>query len=158
MLSSVALTSCSLDTKLSEEVDFTKNPITTVAQLEAGINGVYAQMKSEKYYGNNVIAFSEVRSEGAYSNNKSNRLGNVSGFTLTPTAAYAVDLWFQAYKVISEANRIIEAEYPNGRKRKHDKRSGLCIESTSSFRFSKKLWRAICEQSRFISFRGTLYC
>lgn len=112
MLSSVALTSCSLDTKLSEEVDFTKNPITTVAQLEAGINGVYAQMKSEKYYGNNVIAFSEVRSEGAYSNNKSNRLGNVSGFTLTPTAAYAVDLWFQAYKVISEANRIIEAEYP----------------------------------------------
>lgn len=112
MLSSVALTSCSLDTKLTEEVDYDKNPITTDAELEAGIIGAYAQMKSEKYYGNNIIAFSEVRSENAYSNNKSNRLGNVTSFTMTPTAAYAADTWFQAYKVISEANRVIEANYP----------------------------------------------
>lgn len=112
LFSSVAITSCSLDTKLSEEVDFDKNPISTFAELEAGINGAYARMKTAEYYGNNIIAFSEVRSQNAYSNNRSNRLGNVSGFTMTPTAAYAVDTWFQAYKVISQANRVIEANYP----------------------------------------------
>lgn len=117
ILGSIAFTSCSIDTQLSEEIDYSKTPITNDAELEAAIIGAYAEMKSDKYYGNNIVAFSEVRSKNAYSNNKSNRLGNVSGFTLTPSASYAVDTWFQAYKVISQANRVIEANYAGMGKR-----------------------------------------
>ncbi|MCC9041738.1 RagB/SusD family nutrient uptake outer membrane protein [Myroides sp. M-43] len=111
LCSSVTFVSCSLDPKLTEEIDFDKSPIKNDAELGAATIGIYALMKSNEYYGNNIIAFSEVRSDNAYSNNATNRLGNVSGFGLTPTASYAVGTWTQIYKVVSASNRVIEASY-----------------------------------------------
>lgn len=107
---SISLASCSLDPKLSENIDYGKTPISTNEELQANIIGTYALMASAKYYGNNVIAFSDVRSENAYSDARTNRLGNVSSFGLTTSAKYVAETWQQIYLVVSEANRAIEAE------------------------------------------------
>ncbi|MDR0193818.1 MAG: RagB/SusD family nutrient uptake outer membrane protein [Myroides sp.] len=113
LCSSVTFVSCSLDSELTENIDYDKNPIKNDAELKAASIGVYSLMKAPEYYGNNIIAFSEVRSDNAYSNNETNRLGNVSSFALTPTAKYPVETWTQIYKVISAANRVIDANYPS---------------------------------------------
>ncbi|WP_413511361.1 RagB/SusD family nutrient uptake outer membrane protein [Myroides odoratus] len=106
---SISLASCSLDPKLTENIDYTKNPISTTDELDASLVGTYSLMTSNKYYGNNVIAYSEVRSDNAYSTNRTNRLGSISSFSLTTSARYTAETWEQIYLVISEANRAIEA-------------------------------------------------
>lgn len=106
----VTATSCSLDPTLTNNVDNQIDPITDAATMKAALNGIFARMKAAPYYGRDVIIFSEVRNHYAYSNNRSGRFGNVSGGTLTETAAYASDTWAQIYRAISEANRLLEAE------------------------------------------------
>ncbi|WP_353119225.1 RagB/SusD family nutrient uptake outer membrane protein [Myroides odoratus] len=108
-IASISLASCSLDPKLSENIDYGKTPISTEEELQASLIGTYALMADAKYYGNNIIAYSDVRSENAYSDGRSNRLGNVSSFGLTTSARYVADTWQQIYLVISETNRAIEA-------------------------------------------------
>ena len=108
-MASISLASCSLDPKISENIDYSKEPIKTEAQLSATVVGAYALMTSNKYYGNNVLAFSDARSN-AYSDNRTNRLGNVSAFTINSSARYAAETWEQIYLVISETNRALEAE------------------------------------------------
>lgn len=110
LMAGVSLTSCSLDPKLTENIDYSKNPIKDLEELDAALIGSYALMASQYYYGSNIIGYSEVRSRNAYSDGRSNRQGNVSSFALTPSAAYAADTWRQVYKVISEANRILSAD------------------------------------------------
>lgn len=106
---SISLASCSLDPKLTENIDYEKTPISTVDELEANLIGTYALMAHPTYYGNNIIAYSDVRSDNAYSDGRSNRFGNVSSFGLTTSARYVADTWKQIYLVTSEANRAIEA-------------------------------------------------
>ncbi|MHC5202901.1 RagB/SusD family nutrient uptake outer membrane protein [Myroides sp. LJL119] len=106
----VTATSCSLDPTLTNSVDNQIDPITDAATMKAAVNGIFARMKAATYYGRDIIIFSEVRNAYAYSNNRSGRFGNVSGGTLTETAAYASDTWAQIYRTISEANRVLEAE------------------------------------------------
>ncbi|MGG5505495.1 MULTISPECIES: RagB/SusD family nutrient uptake outer membrane protein [unclassified Myroides] len=109
-MASISLASCSLDPKLTENIDYGTTPISTVEELRANLIGTYALMARPEYYGNNVIAFSDVRSENAFSDGRSNRLGNVSSFGLTTSARYTADTWKQIYLVVSEANRAIAAE------------------------------------------------
>ncbi|QQU03841.1 RagB/SusD family nutrient uptake outer membrane protein [Myroides odoratus] len=108
-MASISLASCSLDPKITENVDYEKNPISTSEELGANLVGTYALMTNPNYYGNNILAFSEVRSDNAYSTNRTNRLGNVSSSALTTSARYTADTWKQIYLVISETNRAIEA-------------------------------------------------
>lgn len=108
-MASISLASCSLDPKITENVDYTKNPISTENELDASLIGAYSLMTSAKYYGNNILSFSEVRSGNAYSTNRTNRLGSLSTFTLAPTHKYTVETWEQIYLVVSEANRAIES-------------------------------------------------
>lgn len=109
-MASISLASCSLDPKLTENIDYGKTPISTVEELSASLVGTYALMARPEYYGNNVIAFSDVRSDNAFSDGRSNRLGNVSSFGLTTSAKYTADTWKQIYLVVSESNRAIAAE------------------------------------------------
>lgn len=106
---SISLASCSLDPKLTENIDYEKNPISTIEELGANLVGTYSLMTDPTYYGNNIIAYSDVRSDNAYSDGRSNRFGNVSSFGLTTSARYAADTWKQIYLVVSEANRAIDA-------------------------------------------------
>lgn len=109
-LASTSFTSCSLDSIDSNTKDNEKNPISSVEELLASLNGSYARMALETYYGRDLIAFSESRSSYMYSTNESGRFGSISGFTILPTHAYSADTWTQIYKVISNTNRVLEAE------------------------------------------------
>lgn len=113
-MASISLASCSLDPKISENIDYTKDPIQTEKQLDATVIGAYALMTDAKYYGNNVLAFSDARSN-AYSDNRTNRVGSISAFTINSTARYAADTWKQIYLVISETNRALESQVPDSK-------------------------------------------
>lgn len=104
------LTSCSLDPKLENSVDNELSPIRTVAELEAGINGSYSRMKSATYYGRDIIIFSESRSAYMYGDGRTGRFDNVSGFNLQAIHSYTKDTWYQIYRMISNTNRVLEAE------------------------------------------------
>ncbi|SHL05394.1 RagB/SusD family nutrient uptake outer membrane protein [Myroides odoratimimus] len=110
VMTGVSITSCSLDPEQSNYKDNEKEPIRNVDDLLAGLNGSYARMTSALYYGRDIIIFSEARSPYMYSDNRSGRFGNISGFTITPGHAYAKETWEQIYKVISNTNRVIEAD------------------------------------------------
>ncbi|EPH08284.1 hypothetical protein HMPREF9713_03236 [Myroides odoratimimus CCUG 12700] len=109
-LASTSFTSCSLDSIDSNTKDNEKDPISSVDELLASLNGSYARMAVETYYGRDLIVFSESRSSYMYSLNSSGRFGNVSGYTILPTHAYSADTWTQIYKVISNTNRVLEAD------------------------------------------------
>ncbi|MEK6450165.1 MULTISPECIES: RagB/SusD family nutrient uptake outer membrane protein [unclassified Myroides] len=103
-----SFTSCSLDPKQSNYQDG-EEPIKTADQLLATLNGAYARMTNSAYYGRDIIAFSEARSQYMYSTNATGRFGSVSGATVQPTHNYSVDTWKQIYKTITNANRVLEA-------------------------------------------------
>ncbi len=108
-----SFTSCSLDPKQSNYQDG-EEPITSSDQLLATLNGAYARMTSSAYYGRDIIAFSEARSEYMYSTNDTGRFGSVSDGTVQPTYNYSVDTWKQIYRTITNANRVIEANLVDG--------------------------------------------
>ncbi|MGL4581833.1 MAG: RagB/SusD family nutrient uptake outer membrane protein [Flavobacterium sp.] len=108
-LASTSFTACSLDSVDSNTKDNEKSPISSEKELKSSLNGSYARMAAETYYGRDIIAFSESRSSYMYSTDGSGRFGSISGFTILPTHAYSADTWEQIYKVISNTNRVIEA-------------------------------------------------
>ncbi|MCC9041740.1 RagB/SusD family nutrient uptake outer membrane protein [Myroides sp. M-43] len=109
-LASTSFTACSLDSIDSNTKDNEKFPIKSVEELAASLNGSYARMAAETYYGRDIIAFSESRSSYMYSTDETGRFGSISGFTILPTHAYSLDTWGQVYRVISNTNRVIEAD------------------------------------------------
>jgi len=131
-MASISLASCSLDPKISENIDYTKEPIKTEAQLSATVIGAYALMTSNKYYGNNVLGFSDARSN-AYSDNRTNRLGSVSAFTINSSARYAAETWEQIYLVISETNRALEAEVEDSAEVKKLKGQAYVLRALAHF-------------------------
>lgn len=108
-----SFTSCSLDAEQSNYQDGDE-PITSSSQLLATLNGAYARMANSAYYGRDIIAFSEARSSYMYSTNATGRFGTVSGFEVMPTHNYSVDTWKQVYKMVTNANRVIEADLVQG--------------------------------------------
>ncbi|MFM9401555.1 RagB/SusD family nutrient uptake outer membrane protein [Myroides odoratimimus] len=109
-LASTSFTACSLDSVDSNTKDNEKFPIKSVEELVASLNGSYARMTAETYYGRDIIAFSESRASYMYSTDDSGRFGSISGFTILPTHAYSADTWAQIYRVISNTNRVLEAD------------------------------------------------
>lgn len=103
-------TSCSLEPSQSNYKDNEKDPIKNKLDMLASLNGSYARMTSEFYYGRDIIAFSESRSTYMYSDDRTGRFGTVSAFSLAPGFSYPKDTWKQIYLVISNTNRIIEAK------------------------------------------------
>lgn len=106
----VIASSCSLDSKQTIYVDNIKDPIKTVEQLKAASVGTYSLMVGSTYYGRDMIIFSEARSPYMYSTGASGRFNTVSGFNILPTHSYSSDTWERIYKVILNANLILEAE------------------------------------------------
>lgn len=109
---SVVIASCSSDSlepSLVQSRDFTLNPPSTVQDLNLLANGMYKRMVAVPYYGRDLIIYNEVRTDNAYSNNASGRFLNVGTGTLTAAAAYPTDTWTQIYRVIANANLIINS-------------------------------------------------
>lgn len=111
---SIVLVSCSedfLEPGLTTSKDLNKaSTITTASDLEAIILGAYDRMNEATYYGRDYIVFAEVRSDNAFSNGRSGRFVGPGQFFLNPTDAYPSDTWLQIYRVIANANIVINAE------------------------------------------------
>jgi len=127
-----SFTSCSLDPKQSNYQDG-EEPITSSEQLLATLNGAYARMTNSAYYGRDIIAFSEARSEYMYSTNATGRFGSISEGTVQPTHNYSVDTWKQIYKTITNANRVIEANQVDGNKVNYYKGQAYILRALGHF-------------------------
>lgn len=116
-LVTISVLSCSKDSlepELSTDRDITTNPISTLTDLEYLANGMYKRMRAAAYYGRDYIIFNEARSDDAYSMGKSNRFITVSEMRVNDGDAYPADTWLQIYRVILNANHIINAQNVTG--------------------------------------------
>ena len=106
------LTSCSEDF-LEPEVTTSKDVetnVNTAEDLEGIILGAYDRMNASTYLGRDYIVYAEVRSDNAFSNGNSGRFVGPGQFFLNATDAYPSDTWLQIYRVIANANIVINTE------------------------------------------------
>lgn len=131
-LGGMVFNSCSLDSEQSNYKD-DSSPISTTDELISTVNGAYAQMTSSTYYGRDVIIYSEARSPYAFSSDRTGRFGNVSGFDLQVSHAYPKDTWLQIYRVITNANKVIEATLEDNQKNGYYKGQAYIIRALGHY-------------------------
>lgn len=100
--------------------DFLEPEVTTSKDVETNVNtsedldgiilGAYDRMNASTYLGRDYIVFAEVRSDNAFSNGNSGRFVGPGQFFLNATDAYPSDTWLQIYRVIANANIVINTE------------------------------------------------
>ncbi len=84
---------------------------------KAAIIGVYTRLQPETYYGRSMILIPEIMSDNAYLSRKnSNRYQSYDRYGVTTNDGYARNLWDGAYRVIVNANLLIQkatvTDYP----------------------------------------------
>lgn len=109
-LSIISCSKESLEPELSTDRDLNTSPISSITDLEFLANGMYKRMRGVPYYGRDYIIFNEARTDDAYSIGSSNRFVTVSEMRVNDGDAYPSDTWLQIYRVILNANYIINAE------------------------------------------------
>lgn len=115
LISTVSCSDDFTDPQLQQTDVIDETPITTLGQLETFMNGTYALMRSQYYYGCNYVVFGEVRgSDEMFSTGSSGRYQTVSQFTMNATDSYASETWKRIYRVISNANIVINATITDG--------------------------------------------
>lgn len=110
----VSCSSDSLEPSLEQSRDFNLNPPSTLSDLQLLANGMYKRMVAVAYYGRDYIIFNEARTDNAYSTGASNRFLNVSQTAVAASAAFPTDTWTQIYRVIANANLIINSNVTVG--------------------------------------------
>ena len=106
------LAACSKDF-LEPEVTTSKDVETnvkTAEDLDGIVLGAYDRMNAATYLGRDYIVYAEVRSDNAFSNGNSGRFVGPGQFFLNATDAYPSDTWLQIYRVIANANIVINTE------------------------------------------------
>lgn len=109
-LSVISCSQDALDPTLSTVRDLDKDPISSETDLMYLTNGMYKRMRAAEYYGRDFVLFNEARTDDAYSAGYSNRFLNVSEMNVQVTDAYPADTWLAIYRVILNANHVINAE------------------------------------------------
>lgn len=84
--------------------------VSTLNDLQGLLNGALNRMTSSTYYGRDYIIFNEVRSDQCYANASSGRFLTPAAMAMGNDDAYAHDTWLQMYRVIANANLIIEQD------------------------------------------------
>jgi hypothetical protein len=105
----ISCSSDSLEPSLVQSRDFNLNPPSTVQDLNLLANGMYKRMVAVPYYGRDIIIFNECRTDNAYSTGASGRFLNVSQTAVPASHAFPTDTWSQIYRVIANANLIINS-------------------------------------------------
>lgn len=109
----VSFVSCSkdaLEPVLAKDRDLTTDPIRSEQDLSFLTNGMYKKMRDVAYYGRDYIIFNEARTDNAYSIGSSNRFVTISEMRVNIGDGYPADTWIAVYKVILNANLIINAD------------------------------------------------
>ncbi|SNR75839.1 RagB/SusD domain-containing protein [Maribacter sedimenticola] len=81
--------------------------ITKVDNLYSILKGAHNVMTSEEYYGRDLIANNEVRSDNAFSNGNSGRFTTQSQFQYNANTGF---IWDDVYEMMSNANIIINTD------------------------------------------------
>lgn len=110
LLGGLALTSCSKD---FTETQFFQSkqaaPLQTIEELSSFVYGTYARMRVKEYLGAYYLAYAEIRSDEMFNNRRVGRFVNESLYTMTANTSNAQDTWDAIYRVVANANNIINA-------------------------------------------------
>ena len=102
------ITSCSKDfveTKFYQEEQ--AQPLTTVEQLSAFVNGTYVKMRATAYLGRECRAIAEIHSDEVYTTGGSNYFLAESTYSLISTSRTPYDIWRAIYQTVGNANIVI---------------------------------------------------
>lgn len=99
-----------LDMRPQQSV-FTSDVFSSLSTARAAVNGMYSQMQSYSYYGRDAHVIPEVLSDNATRSIKSgNRYTGMNTMTHAATDANVGRMWDQMYRVVNNANAIIDNE------------------------------------------------
>ena len=106
------LSSFSVGCKKSLEIDpqqsiDAESALTTLDNANATLTGVYARLKSARFYGRDLIALPEALSDNGFATNKSGRL--VGEANNNAGAHFTNALWQTSYSGINETNLLLAA-------------------------------------------------
>ncbi len=102
----VGLNACSKDAlePSTEQNKAVEGGIISDANLNGILKGMYSRMTGSGYYGRDLIATNEVRTDNCFANSNSGRFTTQASFTYSPNTGY---FWDDAYRVLANANIII---------------------------------------------------
>lgn len=102
----VACTTDSLDPTLAQSKN-AEGSITKVDNLYSILKGAHNVLTGAGYYGRDMIATNEVRSDNCFSNGNSGRFTTQGEFEYNSNTGF---MWEEAYEVIANANVIINTD------------------------------------------------
>lgn len=102
-----ACTTDDLAPSLEQHKEYLEGSLTNVNNLKSILRGAHERLTSVGYYGRDVIATNEVRSDNCFSNGNSGRFSTQAEFRYNNNTDF---IWNNAYQVISNANIIIGAD------------------------------------------------
>jgi hypothetical protein len=109
----MTLASCKkdfLDMRPQQSV-FTTDVFSSLSTARAAVNGLYSSMQSYSYYGRDAFVIPEVLSDNATRSIKSgNRYTGMNTMTHAATDANVGRMWDQMYRVVINANAVIDNE------------------------------------------------
>lgn len=111
LIAGVLFTGC--DNILEPSVDQAipiENAVETIDDLYGFILGAHDILNSATVFGRDGIAGPDVMSDNGFSNGNSGRFIIHSQFNFVTTNAYSAGLWNNLYRVIAQANIVINAE------------------------------------------------
>ena len=106
----ITLISCSKDfteTKFYQQTQAT--PIKNLEELNSFVKGAYARMRNVNYLGCYYLGYGEARSDEMYNSQSTERMTYTSDYMLDPTKGDPTNTWNSAYRVIGNANKVINA-------------------------------------------------
>lgn len=98
-----------LDPTLSQSKSV-EGSITKVDNLYSILKGAHNTMTAAGYYGRDIIATNEVRSDNTFSNGNSGRFTVQSQFQYNANSGY---IWDDVYALLADVNIIINADLPS---------------------------------------------
>lgn len=87
-----------------------ERPLASVDEVQAFVRGIYASMRSPKYYGCDYLAYGEVRSDEMFSNKGSGYYTTVQDYTMLSNDAYASDTWNKIYETVAKSNIVVNTD------------------------------------------------
>lgn len=109
LISFSGCTTDDLDPTLEQEKSV-EGSITDVSNLYGIIKGAYSIMTGSGYYGRDIIATNEVRTDNCFSNGNSGRFTTQATFSYNENTGF---MWDNAYAAIASANILIGTDVSN---------------------------------------------
>lgn len=108
----------SCDKEFLEKEPYSSVPIetaiTTEAELQAAVNGMYALMRDDNTFGRNIPVIGDLMADNTYvSSINSGRYLTQNNYTATASTGEASNMWTILYRTILRANTVINVDLPD---------------------------------------------